>query len=165
MIRWQCAGWKVINRSRCQLFLPKLPAYAAPKANRQKGRNRPQERPEEDSNSRQHDGVGAEIGLQRLFAQSRGSVLKPGVSASRPTRKVPTNGCLLAVSPTHTKRGGLVGGAGSRLLTRLCAGFPVFQGINRDVAARMAIRPRKPLQTHPFLVHFQTNSLPNRTGN
>jgi hypothetical protein len=66
--------------------------------------------PKEDSNLRQHDGVGAEIGLQRLSAKTRGNALKSSVSANRPTPKVPTNGHLLAVSPARTKRGGLVGG-------------------------------------------------------
>jgi hypothetical protein len=36
----------------------------------------------EDSNPRQHDGVGAEIGLQRLFAKSGQISVKSGVSAN-----------------------------------------------------------------------------------
>src|SRR5262249_35517147 len=64
----------------------------------------------QDSNHRQHDAVGAEIGLQRLFGQSRGNAPKSGVSANRLTPKVPTNGRLFGISPAHTKRGGLGGG-------------------------------------------------------
>lgn len=104
----------------------------------------------QDSNHRQHDAVGAEIGLQRLFAQSRGNDLISGVSANTPARKVPTNGHLLRVSPGDAKRGGLGGGAGRQSLTRLCRTFPVFQGINRDIAGGMPISRLYPLQKCRF---------------
>ena len=65
----------------------------------------------QDSNHRQHDVVGTEIGLQRLSGQSRGNALKSGVSANTLARKVPTNGPLLGVSLRETKCAGLVGGS------------------------------------------------------
>jgi hypothetical protein len=88
-----------------------------------------------------------------------------GVSANVVAPKTPTNVHLLAVSLARTKRGGLVGGAGSQSLTRLRSSFPVFQGINRDALGRMPISLRTSVQKRPFSANFWKNSLRDRTGN
>ena len=93
-----------------------------------------------DSNPRQHVGVGAEFGLQRLFAESGQISVKSGVSANPRLTKPPTNGRFLTVSGAGQKLTGLVGGGASLSLTRLPPKIPDKQGINRDIAGKTTSR-------------------------
>ena len=67
--------------------------------------------PEEDSNPRQHDGVGVGKGPQRLSAESGGYGLIMGVSANLVASKTPANGAFPTVSARVFGEARLVGGS------------------------------------------------------